>query len=84
MEKNDNGPARQNGPLLPLTTRSNARFVFLIDLVILFSWQSLISFLVLCFFSEMAVMEAQQETVAETQSSSTHNTQTSKFDIEVG
>jgi hypothetical protein len=33
------------------------------------------------FFSEMVVMEAQQEMVAETQSSSTRNTQMSKDDI---
>lgn len=50
-------------------------------LLILFLLQSLISFLVLYFFSEMVVMEAQQEMVAEIQSSFSRNTQTSKDDI---
>jgi hypothetical protein len=77
--KNDNGSAKQNGLLLLLTTRRNARFIFY--LLILFLLQSLISFLVLYFFSEMVVMEAQQEMVAEIQSSFSRNTQSSKDDI---
>ncbi len=63
---------------LPEEMKGMSSFLIYLFMFIL---QLLISFLVLHFFSEMVIMEAQQETVTETQSSSARNTQMSKDDI---